>query len=137
MNRHQVKGYQKNIKNDVYHIEDRLQEYDPDLYIMYNPNDGTHLIMDGITELAVMRIPQIGFEYLDARVLQRIRQIHVVNGYSASWELQEAEDRKHREEERVMSDLSYEFAKESKEAFINAFDYGRESGVQKYVNGVA
>jgi hypothetical protein len=116
MNRHWKHGFQKNVKNDPYNIEKRLQEYDKDLYLMWNPSTNEHLIMDAILETAVMRIPQIGFETLDSRVLEHIRRIHVINGFDVSWEFKDAEDRRQREFDRVQDDLSYNFAKDIRSA---------------------
>lgn len=135
MNRHYAQGYQRLFINDINDIEKRLQEYDPDLYIMFNLKDGSWLIVDGMIDMAIMKIPQIGFETLDARVYHRIREIHAP-GFSAQQVIKEAEEKAAQEEQRFIEELSQDFAKESKEAFINAYDYGRTSGVNKYVNGV-
>jgi hypothetical protein len=137
MNHHQRRGFQTNIKNDVYHIEERLQQYDPTLYLMYNPSTNEHLIMDGVTEMAIMKIPQIGFEWLDARVIERIRQIHTANGFNSSVEMKAHEERVQRERDRELEDMAYDYAKEMKDALNNAHTYGRIDGVQKYVSGVA
>ncbi|MOA24538.1 hypothetical protein D3C78_1452180 [compost metagenome] len=134
MNRHYSEGYQRVFLNDINNIEQRLQEYDPDLYIMWNPKDGTWLVMDGVMEMAIMKIPQIGLPTMDARVYTRIREIHAP-GFSAQQVIKEAEEKAEREEAAFIESLSHDFARESKEAFINAYDYGRESGVTKYVNG--
>ncbi|AHV96153.1 hypothetical protein [Paenibacillus sabinae] len=134
MNRHYFEGYQRVFTNDINDIEKQLQEYDPDLYVMWRPSDNTWLIMDGLLEIAIMKIPQVGFSTLDARVYRRIREIHV-HGFSAQQVIKEAEEKHQREQDRLMEDLAYDFAKESKEAFINAYDYGRTSGITKYVNG--
>jgi hypothetical protein len=135
MNRHYYQGYQRVFINDINNIEQRLQEYDPDLYVMWNPKDGTWLIMDGVMEMAIMKIPQIGLTSLDSRVYDRIREIHV-QGFSAQQVIKEAEEAMEAEEERKMKDLALDFAHEAKDAFLNAYDYGRESGVTKYVGGV-
>lgn len=125
MNHHQRRGFQTNIKNDIYHIEERLQDYDPALYIMYNPSTNEHLIMDGITELAIMKIPQIGFEYLDARVVDQIKKSHAVSGFNASHEMQEYEDRVEREKEKKLEDMAYWMAKDLKRPLIEAHDYNK------------
>lgn len=111
-NRHWKRGFQTNLKNDLYRVEEQLQDYDPTLYIMYNPDTGQHLIMDGILEIAIMSIPQIGFETLDSRVVEHIRKIHSHRGFSASYELKESEERRQREYERIQEDISYNFAKD-------------------------
>lgn len=112
MNRHWKHGFQRNMKNDLYHVEEQLQAYDPHLYVMYNPNSGEWLIMDGLMEFAVMRIPQIGFETLDSRVVSHLKKIHTANGFSASWEIKEADERREREQQRQMDDLAYNYAKD-------------------------
>lgn len=116
MNRHWLHGFQTNMKNDNYMVEEQLQEYDPTLYIMYNPQSGQHLIMDGILEIAIMRIPQIGFEQLDSRVVSHIKRIHTLRGFRASHELKESEERREREFNRVQEDITYNFAQDTKKA---------------------
>lgn len=135
MNRHYKDGYQRVFTNDINNIEQQLQAYDPDLYVMWNPKDGTWLIMDGMLEIAIMKIPQMGLTALDQRVYTRIREIHVTTGHSATREIEAAEYKMQRDHERFVADLAEDFAKESHEAFVNAYDYGRESNVTKYVNG--
>lgn len=124
MNRHWKQGFQRNIKNDNYRVEERLQEYDPTLYVMYNPETNEHLVMDGVLDIAVMRVPQIGFEFLDSRVVERIKQIHTQNGFSAGWELQESENRRLREQERQTEDIAYNMGKDMERAVKNtAYGY--------------
>lgn len=123
--------------NDIYHIEERLKEYDPDLYLLFNDKTGEHLLMDGLMDMAIMKIPQPGFEVLDARLVDHIKKIHTANGFSATEEIERHQEKLDREEERKLNDVAEDFAKESKEAFRNAYDYGRVDGVQKYVNGVS
>lgn len=131
-NRHQVKGYQRNFTNDIYRVEEQLQEYDKDLFIMWNPSTNEHLIMDDIMKLAVMKIPQIGFETLDSRVVTHMKKIHTKNGFNASWELKESDERREREQERIMNDLSEDYAKEMKPALQELGTTGRIDGVNKY-----
>lgn len=113
MNRHWKNGFQTNMKNDLYMVEEQLQNYDSTLYLMYNPETGEHLVMDGILEIAIMKIPQIGFETLDSRVVERIREIHSYRGFSTSYELKLSEDRRQREYDRQQEDLIYNFAKDT------------------------
>lgn len=136
MNRHYANRYQRTFLNDLYHVEEQLQDYDPYLYLMHRTDDNSWLVMDGLVEMAIMKIPQIGYEVLNSRVVDRIKQIHTYNGFSALHEIEESERRRERDQQREMDDLAQDFAKESKEAFVNAFDYGRESGVNKYFGGV-
>lgn len=116
MNRHWLRGFQTNMKNDNYMVEERLQDYDPTLYLMYNPENGEHLIMDGILEIAIMKIPQIGFEVLDSRVVERIKKIHTGRGFRASFELKDSEERREREFQRKQEDISYNFAQDTRKA---------------------
>jgi hypothetical protein len=136
MNHHYKQGFQIAFKNDVYHVEERLQEYDPTLYIMFNPKTGEHLLMDGLMDMAIMKIPQIGFEQLDSRLVDHIKKIHIANGFSAIEEVEQQQRRRELDQEKALEDLAQDFAKESKEAFNNAYNYGRVDGVQKYVHGV-
>lgn len=125
MNRHQVKGYQTNFTNDIYHVEDQLQAYDEHLYIMFNPNDGTWLVMDGVIEMAIMKIPQMGFETLDSRLVEHIRKIHTKNGFSASWEIQEADRLREKEMNRNIDDIAYNYAKDMERPVKELAYYGR------------
>lgn len=134
MNRQDFKAWPK---NDIYHVEERLQEYDPTLYILFNDKTGEHLLMDGLMDSAIMKLPQPGFEELDSRLVEHIKKIHTINGFSAIQEVETHESSMERERERQLDDMVQDFAKESKEAFRNAYDYGRVDGVQKYVQGVS
>ncbi|MEI4680263.1 2,3-dihydroxybenzoate--AMP ligase, partial [Bacillus cereus] len=77
-----------------------------------------------------------GFEQLDARIVDHIKRIHTVNGFSAVQTVEDTEKKRQKEEERKLNDLAEDYARESKEAFWNAHTYGRVDGVQKYVQGV-
>lgn len=122
-NRHWKSGFQTLIKNDLYRVEERLQAYDPTLYIMYNTETDEHLIMDGQMEIAIMRIPQRGFPVLDSHVYDHIRRIHTATGFSAEWELKESENRRLREQERITEDISYNLAADAKKD-IKRLAYG-------------
>ncbi|OUB91689.1 2,3-dihydroxybenzoate--AMP ligase [Bacillus thuringiensis serovar medellin] len=130
------RGFQRTFLNDIYHVEERLQSYDPHLYLMWNPKNGEHVIMDGLLDMSIMKIPQIGFEQLDARIVDHIKRIHTVNGFSAVQTVEDTEKKRQQEQERQLQDLAEDYARESKEAFWNAHAYGRVDGVQKYVQGV-
>jgi hypothetical protein len=136
-NRHQVKGFQRTVKNDLYYVEEQLQEYDKDLFIMWNPTTNEHLIMDDVVKLAVMRIPQRGFETLDSRVVAHMKKIHTANGFNATWELNESEARREREQEQKLKDMSDDYAKEMKPALQELATTGRIDGVKKYHGGVS
>ena len=34
------RGFQRTFLNDIYHVEEQLQSYDPHLYLMWNPKMG-------------------------------------------------------------------------------------------------
>lgn len=112
-NRHWKRGFQTTMKNDNYMVEEQLQAYDPTLYIMYNAETGQHLIMDSILEIAIMSIPQIGFETLDSRVVRHIKKIHSKRGFDIAWELKESEDRRQREFDKQQEDMGYNFSKDT------------------------
>jgi hypothetical protein len=135
MNRHWKDGFQRNFINDLYDVEKQLQAYDPYLYLMFNPQTGQWLLMDEVADMAIMRIPQAGFETLDSRLVDHVKRIHTATGFNASWELDEYEKRVERERQRQLEDMAQDFAKESLPAFKEAFDTGRTSGVNKYVKG--
>lgn len=124
MNRHYENGFRRDFLNDLYDVERQLQEYDKDLYLMFNGNTGEHLIMDGVTELAVMKIPQKGFECLDSRVVAHIKRIHTANGYSATQELDVMRRRRERENERKQEDIAYNFAKDTYKSVKKLAYYG-------------
>lgn len=128
------RGFQRNFINDVYHIEERLQkEVDEHLYITFNLDTGEHLIMDGMMDIAVMRLPQKGFESLDARIIERFKQIRVGGEFSASEVVDESDRKREADNAKRAEDMGEDFAKEAKDAFINAYDYGITSGTKKYV----
>lgn len=112
MNRHNREGFTRVFTNDLYDVERQLQEYDEHLYIMWNPHNGQHLIMDGLTEMAIMRLPQIGFECLDSRIVSHIKRIHTNNGFSAIHQLEAMRERRESENERQKEDLAYNMAKD-------------------------
>jgi hypothetical protein len=113
LSRHWKSGFQKNIKNDPFHVEEQLQTYDKDLYLLWNPETNEHLIMDDIMNTAVMRIPQKNFEVLDSRVVDYMKRIHVVSGFNASHEVKEMEERRLKEAERKHDDLVYNMGKDT------------------------
>lgn len=124
MNRHYQNGFRRDFLNDLYDVERQLQEYDKDLYLMFNGDTGEHLIMDAVTEMAVMKLPQIGFECLDSRVVTHIKRIHTANGYSAVKELEAMRRRRERENERKQDDLAYNLAKDMYKPVKNLAYYG-------------
>ena len=122
--RHFKQGFQTTVKNDLYMVEEQLQAYDPHLYIMYNPQSNEWLIMDGLIDVAIMKIPQKGFETLDSRVVSHIKRIHTANGFSAVKEVQKADRALEKEYERLREDIAENFAKDSLRAVKNvAYGY--------------
>ncbi|MGQ7076327.1 hypothetical protein ACUN90_34550, partial [Escherichia sp. SP-MK2] len=57
MNLYQRRGFQRTFLHDVYHVEEQLKAYDPHLYLMWNPKNGEHVIMDGLLEMSIMKKP--------------------------------------------------------------------------------
>lgn len=112
MNRHYREGFQTTFLNDLNDVEKQLQEYDPHLYLMWNPQTNQHLIMDGLMELAVMRIPQKNFPMLTSRIVEHIKRIHAENGYSATREINAADEARERENARQRDDLAHNLAKD-------------------------
>jgi hypothetical protein len=135
--RHLKNGFKRWPLNDIYHVEEQLKEYDEHLYLLYNPTTNEHLIMDGLFETAVMKIPQPGFPFLTSNIVDHMKKIHIANGFDADKEIKMAEAKREREHHRVMEDMAEDFARESLEAYKNAYDYGRVEGAQKYVQGVS
>lgn len=113
MNRHYRNGFQRVFLNDLNDVEPQLQAYDPHLYLMYNPNTDEHLIMDGLLEIAVMKIPQIGFRNLNSSIIPHIQKIHHKNnGFKASDVVDASEAAIQRELDRKRDDLAYNYAKD-------------------------
>jgi hypothetical protein len=133
MNRYFREGFQRTFLNDLNHIEEQLQAYDEHLYLMWNPKTGEHLIVDGLLGLSVMKIPQRGFPALSSQVITHMKRIHTANGFSATQHIMKADAAREKEQNRQVEDLAQDFAKEAKDAFTNAYDYGITSGAKKYV----
>lgn len=124
MNRHYRDGFQRSFLNDLWDVEPQLQAYDPDLYIMWNPNNGEHLVMDGLLEIAIMRIPQYGFPNLNSSVVEHIKKIHAANGFVASKQVDAAEEAIQRELERQREDLAYNYAKDTERSVRRLAQFG-------------
>lgn len=135
--RHLHNGFKSWPLNDIYHVEEALQEYDQHLYLLYNPKTNEHLIMDGLIDVAVMKIPQPGFPVLTSRIVDHLKKIHVLNGFDASEEIRKSEEKIEREQQKIVQDIAQDFARESLEAYRNAYEYGRVDGADKYVQGVS
>jgi len=125
MTTHLRKGFRKWPLNDQFEVEKQLQSYDKDLYLLYNPNTNEHLIMDGLSDLAVMKIPQPGFPELSSKLVDHMKKIHVMNGFSASNEIQTIEDTMQRRRERELQDAAEQLAKDTYKATIDEHTYGR------------
>lgn len=111
--RYQRDGFTRAFTNDLYEVERQLQEYDEHLYVMWNPHTGEHLIVDGLVELSVMKIPQIGFPALTTDVVRHIKKIHTANGFSATQHVLEADRRRDAENERRNQELAENFARDT------------------------
>ena len=112
MNRHYRRGFTRVMVNDLYNVEPQLQDYDEHLYLMWNPNTGEHLIMDGLTELAIMKIPQPGWPVLTSDIVDHIRKIHTYNGFSATKVIERADEMIERDVERNRDQLAQDFARD-------------------------
>lgn len=112
MNRHYRQGFTRVMTNDLYNVEQQLQEVDEHIYLMWNPHTGEHLIMDGLTELAIMRIPQRGWPELHSGVVTHIRKIHTKNGYSAVKEVERSDRQREMEFDKKTSELATDFARD-------------------------
>lgn len=112
MNRHYQNGFTRVMTNDLYDVERQLQDYDEHLYLMWNPHTGEHLIMDGMFEVAVMKIPQSGWPELHGGVVTHIRKIHTQNGFSAVKEVEIADMVREQNFDKKAEELAADFAKE-------------------------
>lgn len=113
MSHHERNGFQRAFTNDMYHVEEQLQDYDEHLYLMWNPRTGEHLIMDGLVNLAVMKIPQQGFPRLSSRVVEHMKHIHTANGFSATQHVIQADMMRERNIERRTDDMAENFARDT------------------------
>jgi hypothetical protein len=137
MMNHLRRGFRPWPLNDIYHVESQLKAYDEQLYLLYNDKTNEHLIVDGMFDTAVMKIPQSGFPELSSKVVNHIKKIHIMNGFDAEKEIQQHEEKREQDREKKLKDMAEDFAKESHEAYKNAYEYGRFDGAQKYVHGVS
>ncbi len=113
MNAHYRHGFQRVFTNDLYHVEEQLKAYDEHLYVMWNPKTGEHLIMDGMIEMAVMKIPQIGFPELNSGLVDHMKRIHTANGFSATAQVEASDADRERDQERKREDLAENFARDT------------------------
>lgn len=120
MEREFRRGFQDVIKNDPYHIEERLQEYCSDLSILYNPDTNQWRVMDG--DYCVMVVP---YDMLDDRTYWHMRKIDKHNGFDVSKELRDNEEKMERENEKKVEDMAYWMAKDLRRPLIEAHDYNR------------
>jgi hypothetical protein len=125
MNHHLRNGFRRWPLNDIYHVEDLLKEYDPHLYLLYKAQTNEHLIMDGLLEVAIMKIPQAGFPELTSRVLEHLKKIHVANGFNAAKVMQEHEEKQKRMQEKEQKELAEDLAKETYRATMEEHEFGR------------
>jgi hypothetical protein len=123
--KHLRKGFKKWPLNDQYNVEKQLQAYDKHLYLLYNPQTNEHLIMDGLLDMAVMKIPQPGFPELTSRLVDHIKKIHTANGFNASKEIQTVDDTLERRRQREIKDAAEQLAKDTYKATMDEHDYGR------------
>lgn len=113
MNRYNMQGFQRTFLNDPYHVEEQLQAYDEHLYLMWNPETNEHIIVDGLVELSVMKIPQIGFPVLSSKLVEHMKRIHTANGFSATQQVMAADLARERENERITDDMAENFARDT------------------------
>lgn len=112
--------------NDIYHVQEALQKYDKDLYILYNDQTNEHLIMDGLMDMAIMKIPQPGFPELTSRVVDHIKKIHVLNGFDADKEIKRHEEDMERRQEKDIKNLVEDLAKETYKATMEEQELGHK-----------
>lgn len=120
--------------NDIYHVQEALQAYDKDLYLLYNAKTNEHLIMDGVVNMAVMKIPQPGFPELTSKVVDHIRKIHILNGFNAAEEIRKNEEEIERRQAREAKNLAEDLAKETYKATMEEQDFGRRLSTFKGVS---
>ena len=113
-------------------VTELLKEHDPNLQVLYNARTHKWRIVDNTWHC----IMQVAYDTLDSRTVEHIKRIDSHNGYRAIERIREVEEKIEQEQQRKLEDMSLEMAKDAKEAFNNAYFYGRTDGVNKYVNGV-
>ena len=95
---------------DVYHIEERLQELDPNiLRVDFDNRRKLHRIIctDGRAEYTAMTVP---LGNLDSRVVTRMMEINPKRGYNPFHEIDKAAELKQKRDESRVSDIAYGMA---------------------------
>lgn len=110
-NRHYEEGFTTVMTNDLYDVEEQLKNIDENLYLMWNPHTGEHLIMDDLVNIAVMRIPQIGFPELSSQVVTHFMMI-THPSFNALEEVEKSEQKKESDMNKRTEDMSQSFAKD-------------------------
>lgn len=122
--RYNRQGFQRTFTNDPYHVEERLQEYDEHLFLMWNPSTNEHLVVDGLVGLSVMKIPQIGFPELSSKLVDHMKRIHTANGFSATQQVQQADEKRERDSEKRIEDMAENFGRDTLKSARKIAYYG-------------
>lgn len=96
---------------DIYHIEERLQEVDPNiLRIDFDPDTLRHEIVardKANNEYVAMTVP---LGKLDARVVERVKEIDPRRGYNPFDDIEKWMNDKERRENRRIEDMARDMA---------------------------
>lgn len=100
-------------QNDIYQIEERLQEYDPELFrrIDFDERRGLHRLIcyDPLNreEYVAFTVP-VG--KLDNRTVIRYKEIHPRNGFNVFQYLDKELEKKERMQDQRISDMAHDMA---------------------------
>jgi|HigsolmetaGSP11D_1036233.scaffolds.fasta_scaffold17374_2 hypothetical protein len=100
-------------KYDIYHIEERLQQYDPDYFrrIDFDEKRGLHRL---ICYDPVNREEYVAFTVpagkLDHRTVAKYMEIHPRNGFNIFKYLDQELNKREREQEKRISDMAHDLA---------------------------
>lgn len=119
-------GGLKVAKYDVYHIEERLKSWNPNVVrIDWDADREVHKIIcqDAFKkEYVGMTVP---FGKLDARVIHRMMEINPERGYNPFNELDDWFNKKDREDDHKMAEMAYGMADVLRKPLLNDALYGR------------
>lgn len=100
------------VFGDVYNIEERLQEFDPNLSLKMNENNGNYIVYFKNQYVMEWQRP------LDARLLQHMRKIDSHRGYDALKEIDKYNDKLEKSNEKDRYNYLESVVKDNKRQLI-------------------
>jgi hypothetical protein len=106
-------------QHDVYYIDERLQEYDPNLRVEWNPRKRIHQVL--YQNEPVMAVPE---GKLDARVYHRIVEIDRRNGFDPFKTVDQWLVHRDRQEEKKVEHMAQDMADMLHRPLVENYLYG-------------